>query len=313
MMNRHDWQLEEILELFELPFNDLIFMAQNSHRAIFDANQVQLSTLLNIKTGACSEDCAYCSQSGHFETTIEPHDLMDIKTVVEQARRAKAKGATRFCMGTAGPSPKTSDFEQILQMIQAVKTTGLETCVTLGMLTAQQAQQLKAVGLDYYNHNLDTSANYYAQIVSTHTYQERLTTLAHLRTAGLKICCGGIIGMGESLQDRAMFLQTLANLPQHPESVPINQLVRVPGTPLAEVPPLDAFDLVRCIAVARILMPTSWVRLSAGRVNMSRELQALCFLAGANSIFYGERLLTTVNPLVDQDRQLLKKLQIQAV
>ncbi|WP_349648225.1 biotin synthase BioB [Candidatus Parabeggiatoa sp. HSG14] len=310
---RHDWQLEEIIELFKQPFNDLVFKAQGTHREYFNANQVQLSTLLNIKTGACSEDCAYCSQSTRFNTSIEPQPLMELETVVTAANEAKANGATRFCMGAAWRSPKQKDFNKILEIIKAVKLLGLETCMTLGLLDMEQAQQLKDVGLDYYNHNLDTSAAYYSHITSTHSYQDRLDTLANVRSANIKVCCGGIIGMGESLEDQAMLLQHLANLPQHPESVPINQLVRVSGTPLAKAPIPDSFDIVRCIAVARILMPFSHIRLSAGRAEMSDELQALCFLAGANSIFYGEKLLTTDNPTLDHDHQLFNRLGIQTI
>jgi biotin synthase len=310
---RHDWDHDEVIELLNRPFNDLIFSAQNIHRFYFDPNQVQLCTLLNIKTGACSEDCAYCSQSARFETQVESEPLMEVSTVVNAAKEAKTHGATRFCMGAAWRNPKSKDFGHVLEIIKAVKALGLETCMTLGMLSAEQAQQLKAVGLDYYNHNLDTSADYYDQIISTHTYQDRLETLTHVRDANLKVCSGGIIGLGENLADRAALLQTLANLPVHPESVPINQLVPVAGTPLAPAPSVDPFDIVRCIAVARILMPSSYIRLSAGRQNMSDELQALCFLAGANSIFYGEKLLTTNNRATNQDIQLFNRLGISAV
>lgn len=310
---RHDWLLEEVIELFNTAWNDLLFKAQWTHRTYFNPNQVQLSTLLNIKTGACSEDCAYCPQSGHFNTGIKPQPLMAVETIVATARQAKTNGATRFCMGATGRNPQLKEFPQLLAIVKAVKALGLETCMTLGRLTALQAQQLKAAGLDYYNHNLDTSAAYYEQIVTTHPYQERLETLTHVRAADLKVCCGGIIGLGESLADRAALLQTLANLPHHPESVPINQLVPVAGTPLAQAPPIDLFDIVRCIAVARILMPASVVRLSAGRATMSDELQALCFFAGANAIFYGEKLLTTDNLPIDQDRHLLSRLGMQAV
>lgn len=310
---RHDWKLKEIIELFELSFNELMFKAQCTHRAYFNPNQVQLSTLLNIKTGACSEDCAYCSQSVRFKTQVKPQPLMEPEAVVSAAIAAQANGATRFCMGAAFKSPKSNDFDKILEIIKAVKALGLETCMTLGMLDAKKAHQLKEAGLDYYNHNLDTSATYYNHIISTHTYQDRLDTLANVRAANIKVCCGGIIGMGESLKDRAALLQTLANLPVHPESVPINQLVRVAGTPLADAEKIEPFDMVRCIAVARILMPASFVRLSAGRAEMSDELQALCFLAGANSIFYGEKLLTTGNLVCDQDRQLFNRLGIQAI
>jgi biotin synthase len=310
---RHDWQLEEVMELFNTAWNDLLFQAQSIHRRYFNPNQVQLSTLFNIKTGACSEDCVYCSQSGHFNTGTKPQPLMAVETIVAAARQAQANGATRFCMGAAGRNPLQKEFSQLLTIVKAVKSLGLETCMTLGRLTVSQAQQLKAAGLDYYNHNLDTSATYYEQIVTTHSYQERLETLTHIRAAQLKVCCGGIIGLGETLVDRAALLQTLANLPHHPESVPINQLVPIAGTPLAHTPPLDPFDLVRCIAVARILMPTAWVRLSAGRTSMSDELQALCFFAGANAIFYGEKLLTTNNLPLEQDRQLLSRLRMQAI
>ncbi len=307
---RHDWQLTEILELFNLPFNDLIFKSQSIHRTNFNPNQIQLSTLLNIKTGACSEDCGYCSQSARFKTKLEKQPLMAIDAIVAEAKQAKANGASRFCMGAAWRNPKAKDFEQILDTIQAVKAEDLETCLTLGMLDDQQAQQLQEAGLDYYNHNLDTSATYYTEIVSTHTYQDRLDTLTSVRKANLKICCGGIIGMGEKIQDRAELLQTLANLAIHPESVPINQLVPVVGTPLEHVEQLDSFAIVRCIAVARILMPTSNIRLSAGRTEMNDELQALCFLAGANSVFYGEKLLTTDNKSTEHDHQLFDKLGI---
>ncbi|MFK5968897.1 MAG: biotin synthase BioB [Candidatus Marithrix sp.] len=307
---RHDWQLIEILELFNLPFNDLIFKAQSIHRTNFNPNQLQLSALLNIKTGACSEDCGYCSQSARFKTELEKQPLMGIDAIVAEAKQAKAKGASRFCMGAAWRSPKERDFKQILDIIRAVKAEDLETCLTLGMLDDQQAQQLGEAGLDYYNHNLDTSATYYPKVVSTHTYQDRLDTLTSVRKANLKICCGGIIGMGEKIQDRAELLQTLANLAIHPESVPINQLVPVAGTPLEHAEQLDSFAIVRCIAVARILMPTSNIRLSAGRTEMNDELQALCFLAGANSVFYGEKLLTTDNKSTENDHQLFDKLGI---
>lgn len=309
---RHDWHLKEVLELFELPWNDLIFKAQCTHRAYFNPNQVQLSTLLNIKTGRCSEDCAYCSQSGHFETAVEAEPLMEPSSVVAAAKQAKANGATRFCMGAAWRSPKPKDFDKVLEIIKAVKALGLETCMTLGMLNAEQARELKEANLDYYNHNLDTSAEYYQHIVSTHSYQDRLDTLANVRSAGLKVCSGGIIGMGESLVDRAALLQTMANLPDHPESVPINQLVPLAGTKLADAKEIDPFDMVRCIAVARVMMPASYIRLSAGRAQMIDELQALCFIAGANSIFYGEKLLTTANAAVEHDRQLFNRLGIEA-
>jgi len=310
---RNDWTLEEVTALFELPLNELIFRAQGALRGYFDPAQIQLSTLLNIKTGACPEDCAYCPQSVRYDTGLPVEPMMQVQEVLTAAEVAKAQGATRFCMGAAWRSPKRKDFEIVLEMVKAVKGLGMETCVTLGMLTEAQVQQLKTAGLDYYNHNLDSSEAFYSQIISTRTYQDRLDTLAHVRDAQIKVCCGGIIGMGENLQDRAQLLLTLANLPAHPDSVPINQLIKIEGTPLAQAQDLDTFDMVRCIAVARILMPASYVRLSAGRTEMSDELQALCLLAGANSIFYGEKLLTTENPSLDKDRSLLKRLGLQAV
>ena len=305
---RHDWSLEEVQRLFALPFMDLILGAQRVHRAHHVANAVQMSTLLSIKTGACPEDCAYCPQSVHYDTGLGREALMEVAAVRECAVRARSAGATRFCMGAAYRAPKDRDLEVIVEMIRAVHGLGLETCATLGMLSPQQALQLKAAGLDYYNHNLDTSAEFYGEIIRTRTYQQRLDTLTAVRAAGLKVCCGGIIGMGESPRDRAELLRTLANLPEHPESVPINRLVKVPGTPLAAAPEVDPFEFVRTCAVARVLMPRAHVRLSAGRESMSDELQALCFLAGANSIFYGEKLLTTGNPDVARDRALLKRL-----
>jgi len=305
---RHDWSLDEVRALYALPFMDLIVHAQRVHRAYHRPNTVQMSTLLSIKTGACPEDCAYCPQSVHYQTAVGREALMEVTAVRECAARAKAAGATRFCMGAAYRSPKERDLAAIIEMIRAVRELGLESCATLGMLTPDQATQLKSAGLDYYNHNLDTSAEFYGEIISTRTYQQRLDTLAAVRAAGLKVCCGGIIGMGESADDRAQLLRTLANLPEHPESVPINRLVKVPGTPLAQAPEVDPFDFVRTCAVARVLMPRAHVRLSAGREGMSDELQALCFLAGANSIFYGEKLLTTGNPDVARDRSLLKRL-----
>lgn len=310
---RNDWTLEEVTALFELPLNELIFRAQGALRGYFDPAQIQLSTLLNIKTGACPEDCAYCPQSVRYDTGLPVEPMMQVQEVLTAAEVAKAQGATRFCMGAAWRSPKRKDFEIVLEMVKAVKGLGMETCVTLGMLTEAQVQQLKTAGLDYYNHNLDSSEAFYSQIISTRTYQDRLDTLAHVRDAQIKVCAGGIIGMGENLQDRAQLLLTLANLPAHPDSVPINQLIKIEGTPLAQAQDLDTFDMVRCIAVARILMPASYVRLSAGRTEMSDELQALCLLAGANSIFYGEKLLTTENPSLDKDRSLLKRLGLQAV
>jgi biotin synthase len=308
---RNDWTLTEVRGLFALPFADLLFRAQQVHRAHHDPNRVQVSTLLSIKTGACPEDCAYCPQSVRYDTGIEPEALMDVGAVLASARAARAAGATRFCMGAAYRSPKARDLERITAMVREVRALGLETCATLGMLSADQAHALKDAGLDYYNHNLDTSAAHYEKIISTRTYQDRLDTLAHVRAAGIKVCCGGILGMGESEFDRAELLQTLATLDPHPESVPINQLVAVAGTPLADAPPLDPLELVRAIAVARILMPKAHVRLSAGRSEMSDELQALCFLAGANSIFHGEKLLTAGNPDVAHDRTLFERLGIE--
>jgi biotin synthase len=305
---RHDWGLTEVEALFALPFNDLLYQAQAIHRRHFDPNEVQASSLLSIKTGACSEDCAYCPQSAHYGTGIQRESLLPLGQVLEAAQRAKAEGATRFCMGAAWRSPRDDDLEQIARMIEEVKALGLETCVTLGMLTEEQTRRLKKAGLDYYNHNLDTSEEYYSQIITTRTYQERLDTLERVRDAGIRVCCGGIIGMGESRRDRAKLLIELANLPCHPESVPINLLVQVEGTPLAGIERIDSFEFVRTIAIARILMPASRVRLSAGRAEMSDEMQALCFLAGANSIFYGEKLLTTGNPETEKDRRLFARL-----
>ena len=305
---RHNWTQDEILALFQLPFNDLIYQAQSIHRAYFDPNAVQISTLLSIKTGGCPEDCAYCPQSAHFDTGLKSQKLMPKEAVLAEANRAKSAGATRFCMGAAWRAPKDSDVEDVAELVAEVKALGLETCATLGMLTRSQAERLKQAGLDFYNHNLDTSESYYGRIITTRTYQDRLDTLAAVREAGMHVCCGGILGLGESLEDRADMLRTLANLPIHPESVPINGLVRVEGTPLAAAAPIDPLQFVRTIAVARILMPASFVRLSAGREAMSEELQALCFLAGANSIFYGEKLLTTPNPATHADRDLFERL-----
>ncbi len=302
------WNLAEAEALFAMPFNDLLFQAQQVHRAHHDPGTVQLSTLLSIKTGACPEDCAYCPQSIRHQGAIENEALLPVEEVLEHARAARAAGATRFCMGAAFRSPKRRDIERISAMVSAVRELGMETCATLGMLTPDQAAALKSAGLDYYNHNLDTSAEFYSEIITTRTYQDRLDTLTAVRDAGLHVCCGGIIGMGESRRDRAQFLVTLANLPQQPESVPINQLVRVPGTPLAGSEDVDPFDFIRTIAVARVMMPRAQVRLSAGRSEMSDELQALAFLAGANSIFYGDKLLTTGNPDVARDRALLDRL-----
>jgi biotin synthase len=309
---RNDWTLAEVSELFDLPFIDLVFRAQSVHRRFQAPNTVQISTLLSIKTGACPEDCAYCPQSVRFETGLEASELLELEEVAARARAARDSGATRFCMGAAYRSPKPKDLRKVLAMIREVKALGLETCATLGMVTAPQALELKAAGLDFYNHNLDTSSRYYQEIISTRTYQDRLDTLQAVRDAGMKVCCGGIVGMGEESQDRIELLHTLATLPEHPQSVPINQLVRVPGTPLADSAALDPFDFVRMIAVARILMPASHVRLSAGRAEMSDELQALCFMAGANSIFYGEKLLTTGNPDTEHDLRLFQRLKIAA-
>ena len=309
---RNDWTLPEVQQLFALPFMDLMFQAQSVHRRYQAPNTVQISTLLSIKTGACPEDCAYCPQSVRFDTGLEAQELLEVDAVAARALAAKESGATRFCMGAAYRSPKPKDLHKVLAMIREVKSLGMETCATLGMVSAEQALELKAAGLDYYNHNLDTSPGYYQKIISTRTYQDRLDTLQAVRDAGMNVCCGGIVGMGEEAQDRAELLHILATLPAHPESVPINRLVRVPGTPLADAAPLDAFDFVRTIAVARILMPRCHVRLSAGRSDMNDELQALCFLAGANSIFYGEKLLTTGNPDTAHDQSLFQRLKISA-
>jgi biotin synthase len=308
---RHDWTRDEIEALLDLPFSDLIFTAQGVHREHFDPNRVQVSTLLSIKTGACPEDCGYCPQSAHHQVELERERLLPLEEVLEAARAARATGATRFCMGAAWRNPTDRNLDRVIEMVQAVREQGLETCMTLGMLTAEQAQRLADAGLDYYNHNLDTSPEFYGEIISTRTYQERLDTLGYVREVGMSVCTGGILGMGESRRDRAGLLQQLANLPRHPESVPINQLVQVQGTPLHGTEPLDPFEFVRTVAVARILMPLAHVRLSAGRTDMSDEMQALCFLAGANSIFYGERLLTTPNPETDRDRSLFARLGIQ--
>jgi biotin synthase len=296
--------------LFALPFSELIFRAQSLHRKYFRANEVQISTLLSIKTGGCPEDCAYCPQSAHYDAGVKAEKLMALPAVLRAARAAKDSGASRFCMGAAWREPKDKDLDKVCAIVESVKALGLETCATLGMLTADQALRLKRSGLDYYNHNLDTSPEYYGDIISTRTYQERLDTLQHVRDAGIYVCCGGIVGMGESEDDRAGLIATLASLPTHPESVPINALVRVEGTPLADTAPLDPLDFVRTIAVARIAMPRSMVRLSAGREEMSDETQALAFLAGANSIFYGPRLLTTPNPSETRDRALMARLGI---
>jgi biotin synthase len=305
---RHDWTRAEVRALFELPFPELIFRAQRIHRQHFDPTEVQISTLISIKTGGCPEDCAYCPQSVHYQTSVKAEKLMRVDAVVAEARAAKSAGASRFCMGAAWREPKDRDLGKVCEMVAGVKAIGLETCATLGMLTQCQARRLKAAGLDYYNHNLDTSPEYYGAIITTRTYQDRLDTLGHVRDAGIHVCCGGIVGMGESAEDRIGMIVTLANLPAHPESVPVNMLVRVEGTPLASGEALDTIDFVRTIAVARITMPKSVVRLSAGREDMREETQALCFVAGANSIFYGPKLLTTPNPGRDRDRRLMDKL-----
>jgi biotin synthase len=307
---RHDWTRDEIARLFALPFADLIFRAQGVHRRNFAANEVQISTLLSIKTGGCPEDCGYCSQSASHETGLKASKLMEIEKVLADAKAAKDAGATRFCMGAAWRSPKDKDLDAVCAMVEGVKALGMETCVTLGMLTGPQAQRLKTAGLDYYNHNIDTSPEYYSEIITTRTFQDRLDTLEQVRNAGINVCCGGIVGMGEAEDDRAGMIHALATLPEHPQSVPINGLVKVKGTRLGASEPLDAIDFVRTVAVARITMPKSMVRLSAGRGEMSDEAQALCFLAGANSIFYGEKLLTTPNPEESHDHKLFAKLGV---
>ncbi|OGO94362.1 MAG: biotin synthase BioB [Coxiella sp. RIFCSPHIGHO2_12_FULL_42_15] len=306
----HDWTPSQIAVLFDLPFNDLLWQAHGTHRQYFPANEVQVSTLLSIKTGACPEDCAYCPQSGHYHTGLSKEKLMELNAIVEKAREAKASGATRFCMGAAWRHLPKKEMPKIAEIVKEVKSLGLETCMTLGMLTEEQAQELHAAGLDYYNHNIDTSPEYYEKIITTRCFQDRIDTLAHVRHAGIKVCCGGIVGLGETRMDRIEFLRALANLPEHPESVPINRLVSVQGTPLEKQLPLDNLEFIRTIAVARIIMPKSVVRLSAGREKMSDEMQALCFFAGANSIFYGEKLLTTKNPECERDVQLFQKLGI---
>ncbi|RRN53970.1 biotin synthase BioB [Pseudoxanthomonas sp. SGNA-20] len=310
---RHDWRRDELLALFDLPLPELLYRAARVHREHFDPAEVQVSTLLSVKTGGCPEDCAYCPQAQRYHTGVQATKLMDTEQVLEKARQAKAAGASRFCMGAAWRSPRDRDIPKVAAMIAGVKALGLETCATLGMLSPDQARALREAGLDYYNHNLDTAPEFYGDIIHTREYQDRLDTLAHVREAGLKTCCGGIVGMGESREQRAGLLQALANLPAHPDSVPINRLVRVPGTPLAETAELDPFEFVRTIAVARIAMPRSMVRLSAGRESMSDELQALCFMAGANSIFYGEQLLTTPNPATGRDQALFARLGLRAM
>ena len=308
----HDWNRRQARQIYELPLNDLLFQAQTIHRQYFDANDVQLSTLLNIKTGGCAEDCGYCPQSARYQTGMEKTGLMPVDEVLEAAKAAKDSGATRFCMGAAWRSPNDRDMQQLADMIRGVKDLGMETCMTLGMLKGEQANDLKDAGLDYYNHNLDSSEEFYTEIISTRSYQDRLDTLGHVRDSGMKVCCGGIVGLGETIAQRVDLLVTLANLDPQPESVPINRLVKVKGTPLSDVEELDDFDMVRSIATARIMIPKSRVRLSAGRAQMSDELQALCFMAGANSVFYGEKLLTTENPQWVQDQQLFQRLGINA-
>ncbi len=310
---RHDWNESEVAGYFCQPLNDLLYQAHQVHRANFDANAVQISTLLSIKTGACPEDCKYCPQSIRYDTSLEREELLPVEQVAAAARQAKERGASRFCMGAAWRHPKDRDIDKVIELIKAVRGEGMETCVTLGMLTAEQAERLKQAGLDYYNHNLDTSPEYYREVITTRTYQDRLDTLENVRRSGLNVCAGGIIGMGEERRDRIGLLIALANLPEHPQSVPINNLVQVEGTPLYGVEKIDPLEFVRTIAVARLMMPRSVVRLSAGRTDMSDELQAMCFFAGANSIFYGDKLLTTDNPGMDQDQALLKRLGIKSM
>ena len=305
---RNDWTREEVEALFCLPFNDLMFRAQQVHRCYFDPNRIQLATLLSIKTGTCPEDCKYCSQSGHYNTGLDKEALMAIEEVVEKARIAKEGGASRFCMGAAWRGPSEKNLQPVLEMIRRVKAMGLETCVTLGMLTREQTEELAEAGLDYYNHNLDTSPEFYGQIITTRTYDDRLETLGFVRDSGIRVCSGGIIGLGENASDRAGLFWQLATLPVHPESVPINKLIKIPGTPLEDVDDVDPFDFIRCVAVARILMPKAYVRLSAGRTEMSDEMQALAFMAGANSMWVGEKLLTTPNPGADHDVRLFRRL-----
>jgi biotin synthase len=312
-MQAKPWGVREVAALFSLPFNDLIFRAQQVHREHFDPNSVQLSTLLSIKTGGCPEDCAYCPQAARYQTEVANEPLLDVDSVVSRAQAARENGATRFCMGAAWRGPKPKDLERVLAMVRAVKSLGLETCATLGMLKEGQAESLRDAGLDYYNHNLDTSPDFYGEIITTRTQSDRLDTLQRVRDAGIKVCCGGIVGMGESCEQRARLIAQLANLDPYPESVPINNLVQVAGTPLGGIPKIDPLEFVRTVAVARITMPKAMVRLSAGREEMSEAVQALCFLAGANSIFYGEKLLTTGNPEVENDRKLMSKLGMHAM
>lgn len=309
---RHNWRQEEAMAFYHLPFPKLIYKALNLHSKYFPDNEVQVSTLLSIKTGGCAEDCKYCPQSAHYKTEVKASKLMDVDDVIAQAKNAKANGASRFCMGAAWREPKDKDMNSLTKMVSGVKALGLETCMTLGMLTDSQAKSLKDAGLDYYNHNIDTSESYYNEIITTRTFHDRIDTLSKVREAGIKVCCGGIVGMGEDIEDRVSMLITLANLPKHPESVPINLLVQVEGTPLENTNEIEILDFVRTIALARILMPASYVRLSAGREDLSDEAQALCFLAGANSIFYGEKLLTTPNPTINNDKLLLDKLGLRA-
>lgn len=310
---RNDWQRQEIMALLAMPFNDLLFKAQSIHRQFHDPQRIQISTLLSIKTGGCPEDCAYCPQSIHHNTTLSPARLLETEEVLKAAKRAKESGADRFCMGAAWRSPTDRNLERVAEMVEAVKVLGLETCATLGMLSETQARRLAQAGLDYYNHNLDTSPEFYGDIITTRTYEERLTTLDRVKAAGIKVCCGGILGMGESRNERAGLLCQLANLETHPESVPINLLVQVEGTPLYGTKTLDSLEFVRTIAVARIIMPKAWLRLSAGRELMSEEMQALCFFSGANSVFYGEKLLTTANPKAEKDMDLFKRLDLQTI
>ncbi|GAA5143868.1 biotin synthase BioB [Thalassotalea piscium] len=307
---RHNWTQQEVNALFDLPFNDLMFKAQVAHRENFNPNEVQVSTLLSIKTGACPEDCKYCSQSARYKTDIDKERLMEVEKVLEAAQKAKEQGSTRFCMGAGWRNPKARDMPYVVEMVKGVKSLGLETCMTLGMLDKDQANELQDAGLDYYNHNLDTSPEHYNQIITTRTFQDRLDTLANVRNSGMKVCSGGIVGLGEKAEDRSSLLAQLANLSPQPESVPINMLVKIDGTPLANVDDLDSFDFIRCIAVARIMMPKSHVRLSAGREAMNEQMQAMCFLAGANSIFFGCKLLTAANPETNADVMLFKKLGI---
>jgi biotin synthase len=307
------WSYDEAWAVYQLPFNDLLFRAQSTHRQYFDPNRVQLSRLLNIKTGGCPEDCGYCSQSSHHATGLAASKLMDTETIVAEARKAKESGATRYCMGAAWRNPKPRDMDAVVEIVSAVKALGLETCMTLGMLDREQADRLSAAGLDYYNHNIDTSQRHYPQVISTRTFADRLDTLDHVRQSGMKVCCGGILGMGEAAEDRVDMLVTLANLPEPPESVPINMLIPIPGTPLAKSDPIAGIEFVRVVALARIMMPTSFVRLSAGRSAMSDEMQALCFFAGANSIFIGDTLLTAGNPADAADRKLFNRLGLEAL